>query len=153
MGSLSCVQLFVTPMDCTSQAPLSMGFSRREYWNGLPFPSLGHLPTQGSNPPPALEEDSWSSNPLGSHGLVFTGVFPFSSSGFPGGAGGEEPAHQCRRCRFSPFLGKIPWRKKCQPTPVFLPGKSHGLRSLVGYRPWSHKESDVTEHTRSTLEN
>ena len=36
------------------------------------------------------------------------------------------------------------WRKKCQPTPVFLPGESHGQRSLVGYSPWSHKESDTT---------
>ena len=37
------------------------------------------------------------------------------------------------------------WRKKWQPTPVFLPGESHGQRSLVGYSPWSHKESDTTE--------
>ena len=40
--------------------------------------------------------------------------------------------------------GKIPWRKKWQPTPVLLPGKSHGQRSLVGYSPWSHKLSDFT---------
>ena len=40
---------------------------------------------------------------------------------------------------------KIPWRRKRQPTPVFLPGKSHGQRNLVGYSPWSRKESDVTE--------
>ena len=125
-------------MDCTSQAPLSMGFSRREYWNGLPFPSLGDLPTQGSNPPPALEEDSWSSNPLGSHGLVFTGVFPFSSSGFPGGAGGEEPAHQCRRYEghgFYPCIRKIPWRRAWQYAPVFLPGESYGQKRLAGYSP------------------
>ena len=37
------------------------------------------------------------------------------------------------------------WRRKCQPTPVLLPGKSHGWRSLVGYSPWGHKESDTTE--------
>ena len=37
------------------------------------------------------------------------------------------------------------WRRKWQPTPVFLPGKPHGWRSLVGYCPWSHKESDTTE--------
>ena len=52
---------------------------------------------------------------------------------------------QCRRPRFDPWVGKIPWRRKQQPTPVLLPGKSHGLRSLVGYSPWGHKESDVTE--------
>ena len=38
-----------------------------------------------------------------------------------------------------------PWRRKWQPTPVFLPGKSHGPRSLVGYHPWGGKESDMTE--------
>ena len=39
----------------------------------------------------------------------------------------------------------MPWRRKWQPTPVFLPGKSHGQRSLEGYSPWGHKESDRTE--------
>ena len=39
----------------------------------------------------------------------------------------------------------IPWRRKWQPTPIFLPGESHGQRSLVGYSPWGHKESDTTE--------
>ena len=43
------------------------------------------------------------------------------------------------------WVGKIPWRRKWQPTPVFLPGESHGWRSLVGYSPWSRKESDMTE--------
>jgi len=43
------------------------------------------------------------------------------------------------------WVGKIPWRRKWQPTPVFLPGKSHGQRSLVGYSPWGHKELDTTE--------
>ena len=43
------------------------------------------------------------------------------------------------------WVGKIPWRRKWQPTPVFLPGKSHGLWSLVGYCPWGRKESDTTE--------
>ena len=43
------------------------------------------------------------------------------------------------------LCGKIPRRRKWQPTPVFLPGKVHGQRSLIGYRPWGHKESDMTE--------
>ena len=47
----------------------------------------------------------------------------------------------CRRHRFHPWVRKLPWRRKCQPTPVFLPGESHGQRSLVGYRPGGHKES------------
>ena len=54
---------------------------------------------------------------------------------------------RCRRPRFSPWVENIPWRRKWQPTPVFLPGESHGQRSLVGYRPRGHKELDTTEHT------
>ena len=45
----------------------------------------------------------------------------------------------------NPWVGKIPWRRKWQPTPIFLPGKSHGWRSLAGYSPWGPKESDMTE--------
>ena len=76
---------------------------------------------------------------------------------FPGGASGNEPGCQCRRRkrhRFEPWVGKILWRRARQPTPVFLPGESHGQRSLVGYSPWGHKESDMTEvismHTACT---
>jgi len=43
------------------------------------------------------------------------------------------------------WVGKIPWRRAWQPTPVFLPGESHGQRSLVSYSPWSLKESDTTD--------
>ena len=48
---------------------------------------------------------------------------------------------------FDPWVGKIPWRRKRQPTPVFLPGESHGQRSLAGCRPWGHIELDTTEVT------
>ena len=46
---------------------------------------------------------------------------------------------QCRRPRFDPWVGKIPWRRKWQPTPVSLPGKSHGHRRLVGCSTWGQK--------------
>ena len=52
-----------------------------------------------------------------------------------------------RRPRFAPSVGKIPWRRKWQPTPIFLSGESHGQRRLVVYSPWGHKESDVNEET------
>ena len=52
---------------------------------------------------------------------------------------------QCRRLRFNPWVGAIPWRRPWQPTLVFLPGKSHGHRSLAGYRTWGCKESDTTK--------
>ena len=51
------------------------------------------------------------------------------------------------RLGFDPWIGKTPWRRKWQPTLVFLPGEFHGQRSLVGYSPWGHKESNRTEHT------
>ena len=66
----------------------------------------------------------------------------------PGGASGKEPTCQYRRhnrCEFDPGVRKIHWRRAWQPTPVFLPGKSHGQRSLVGYSLLGHKESDTTE--------
>jgi len=46
---------------------------------------------------------------------------------------------------FNPWVGKIPWRRAWQPTPVFLSGESHGQRSLVGYSPWGPKDLDMTE--------
>ena len=49
---------------------------------------------------------------------------------------GKESASQCGRCGFNPWVGKIPWRREWQPTAVFLPGKSHGQRSLAGYSLW-----------------
>ena len=52
---------------------------------------------------------------------------------------------QWGRPGFDPWVGKIPWRRKWQPSTVLLPGKSHGERSLVGYSPWGRKESDTTE--------
>ena len=58
---------------------------------------------------------------------------------------GESVCLQGGRPGFNPWVGKIPWRRKWQPTPVFLPEESQGRRSLVGYSPWGHKESDTTE--------
>ena len=54
------------------------------------------------------------------------------NKGLPRGHSGKKPTCQCRRCGLNPWVGKIPWRRKWQPTLVFLPEKSHGQRSLVG---------------------
>ena len=62
-------------------------------------------------------------------------IFP----GLPWWLSGKESTCQFRRHRFNPRLRRIPWRRTWQPTPVFLPGKSHGQRSLAGYSPWGHK--------------
>ena len=57
------------------------------------------------------------------------------------------------RYSFNPWIEKIPWRRKWQPTPVFLPGQFHGQRSLAGYGPWGHKRVGLrdlaTEHTHT----
>ena len=64
--SLSHVRLFATPWTVAHQAPLSMGFSRHEYWSGLPFPSPGDLPDPGIEPTfPALQADALTSEPPG----------------------------------------------------------------------------------------
>ena len=66
MKSLSCVQLFATPRIIAYQAPPSMGFSRQEYQNGLPFPSPGDLPDPGiESRSPALQADALPSEPPG----------------------------------------------------------------------------------------
>ena len=74
-------------------------------------------------------------------------------SGLPGGTSDKEPTCKSRRHkrhRFDPWVGKIPWRRAWQPTPVFLPGKSHAQQSLVGYSPQGCTESDTTEVTEIT---
>ena len=76
--------------------------------------------------------------------------------GFPGGSDGKESTwnsgdcQQCRRPGLNPWVGKIAWRRKWQPTPVFFPGKSHEQRSLADYSPWGRKESDMTERLHFT---
>ena len=73
--------------------------------------------------------------------------------GFPGGSSGKEPACQCRRCktlRFGPWVGKIPWWRAWQPTPVFLPGELYGQRSLAGYSPWVTKGWTQLKHFACT---
>ena len=72
---------------------------------------------------------------------------------FPGGSASlvAQRIHlqyrRCRRCWFNPWFGKIPWRRTWQPTLVFLPGKSHEQRRLVGYSLQGHRESNMTEVT------
>ena len=72
--------------------------------------------------------------------------------GFPGGS---VRIHLPSRCGFSPWGRKIPWRRKWQPTPVFLPGKSHGQRSLADYSPWGHKRVRhhwATKHSTNKIQ-
>ena len=93
-------------------------------WVAVPIFSSGDLPNPGIEPrSPALQVDSLPAEPQGK-------------------PSGKESTCQCRRWkRFHPWVRRRAW----QPTPVFLPGESHGQRSLVGYSPQGHKRSDMTE--------
>ena len=80
-------------------------------------------------------------------------IFLDSSLWLPRWLSGQESTCKCRRRRkhrLDPWVRKVLWRRSWQLTPVFLTGEFHGQRSLVGYRPWGHKESDVTEATWHT---
>ena len=108
-------------------------------------------PTPGCVPPPKCADNrapflflADAPAPLDTR-AGFLSLHP-AGLGCPGGARGKEPACRCRRCkrlRFDPWVGKTPWRRKWQPTPVFLPGECHGQRSLAGYSPWGRKEPDT----------
>ena len=70
--------------------------------------------------------------------------------GFPASTSDKEFSCQCRRYKkvwFDPWVGKVPWRRAWQPTPVFLPGESHGQRNLAGYSLQGRRELDMTEVT------
>ena len=66
------------------------------------------------------------------------------ASELPWGLSDKESACQCRRRGFSAWIRKIPWRRAWQPAPVFLPGESHGQRSLAGHGPWGWKRVGTT---------
>ena len=95
-----------------------MGFSRQEYWSGLPFPPPDDLPNPRTEPAsPVLVSRFFTTEP--------------------------PSACQCRRCGFDPWVGKMPWKRKWQPTPIFLPGKPHVQRRLVDYSPWGSQNSQT----------
>ena len=86
------------------------------------------------------QEVSAQSVPLGQVSLFsFSNCFPLNPPIKPRKAQWVKNSLQCRRRRFDPWVGNIPWRRKWQPTPVFLPREAHGQRILEGYRPMGHK--------------
>ena len=89
---------------------------------------------------------SFSLHPL--QQLLFGGLLAMVI--LTGWLSGKESTCQCRSREFNPWIRKSPLRRKWQPTPVFLPGKSHGQRSLAAYNPWGAKESDVTSWLNNT---
>ena len=128
----------LTHSSCTSgssnsgeQMPLGVPFSQEQmgyWWMNTPT----SLPWVGS---PTLP--STISSRMGSICSPWCPAYSFLCV-FPAGTSSKKPACQCKRhkrCGFDPWVGKIPGRRAWQPTPVFLPGESHGQRSLAGYSP------------------
>ena len=76
-------------------------------------------------------------------------VYAPYNMGFPGGSAVKKSAYQCGRHGFNAWIEKIPWRRKWQPSPVFLPEKSRRQRNLAGCRPWGHKR---VKHDLATKE-
>ena len=76
----------------------------------------------------------------------------FMLCGFPGGSDGKESARNAGDTGSIPRLERSPAESNGLPTPIFLPEEFHGQRSLAGYGPWGHKESDMTEQLTLSLE-
>ena len=122
LSHFSRVQLFATLWTVAHQASPSMEFSRQEYWSGLLCPSPGVFPIHWSNPY-LLHLLHWQVRSLP--------VVP--------------PGKPILITVSLNFLCDNSWRRWWHPTPVLLPGESHGWRSLVGCSPWGCEESDTTE--------
>ena len=137
-----------------------MGFARQEYWSGVPSPSLASKLRHAQNasqPPEARREaltqlsltDSQGPSPadtLISRLLASKTMRPQISVvqahliDFPGGSDGKVSAYNAGDLGSIPESRRSLWRRKWQPTPVLLPGKSHGWKSLAGYSLWGRKE-------------
>ena len=173
--SLSRVRLFAIPWTIACQATPSMGFSRQDYWSGLSFPSPGDLPNPRIEPEfPALQADTLPSEPPGkppeANCQLIGKTLMLGKT-----EGKRRRGQQRKRwldsitdsmdmilrefqetvedrgawnARVHGAANNWTWLRdwrKWQPTTVLLPGKSQGQRSLVGYSPCGHRESDTTE--------
>ena len=118
---------------------------------------LGRSPGEGKGYP---LQYSGLKNSMGCivHGMAKsqTRLSSFDFLDFPGGSDGKASCLPCRRPRFEPWVGKIPWRRKWQSTPVLLPGKSHGQRSLVGHgvaksQSWTRLSDFTSRHVNTAV--
>ena len=95
------------------------------------------------------------------YNVILIAVWYHYATGFPGGLSGKrigllmKELKETGRQEFDPWVGKIPWKRKWQPTPLLLPGESHGQRRLSNYNPWGHKDLDttVTKHAQTHTPN
>ena len=138
-------------MDCSAPGSSVHGIfqARILEWVAISYSRESFQPRieSGSRASPALQVDSvplshWGACSHHAGGNMFATAdisLRYMAHGLPSWLSGNESACQCRRRRFHPWVGKIPWRRKWQPTLVFLPGKSHGQRNLADNSPWGHK--------------
>ena len=138
-----------TPTDCSPSDSSVHGILQPRIleWGATPSSSQGLSRPRDRTQVPYVST-TWEAQVSGIRINWFLFLFHFAKAnvGLPRWFSGKEPACQCRRCRFNPWAGKIPWRRKWQPAPVLLTGESHGQRNLAGYSPWGCKESDT--HSR-----
>ena len=107
------------------------------------------VPQPGFKPlPPTVE--AWSPNHWTIREFSVFKILRPPALGLPWWLKRKRICLQCGKHRFDTQVGKIPWRRKWQPSPVFLPQEFHGQRSPAGYSPWCHKESDTTEQLPHT---
>ena len=129
---LSHLRLCLLPWGLCVQCLVDLGYKFLTF-----FPSSGQYLRVSFKTPPGV-----------SSGFFWYFIVAILPLGLLRWFSGKEPACQCRRhkrCGFNPWVRKIPWNRRWQPTPVSLPGESHGQRSLAGYSPWDRKELDRTE--------
>ena len=156
--SLRCVRLFASLWTVAHQTPLSMGFSRQESWSGLPCPLPGDLPNPGIKSiylmslalPSRLFTTSTICEALAPILVLSECIYLWIRVSWVLLVI-KNPLPMQEMQGFNLWFGKIPWRRKWQPTPVFLPEKFHGQRSLVGYSPWSCNESYTSTHTHTHI--
>ena len=137
-----------TPWTVACQIPLSTGFPRREDWSELSFPSPGHLP----DPRDWIwvsyvAGEFFTAEPPGREGNGTPLQYSCLENSMDGGRLQSMGSLRVRHDWVTSLSTLRHWRRKWQPTPVFLPGESQGRGSLVGRRLWSHTESDMTKAT------
>ena len=142
-------KVLVLPESSSSKVTTAEPVARNRRACGHVSPSLETC-RDGALPAP----HQWGIRPLGSFeaqgsiALLFDCTYHFR--GFPQCLSRWRIRLQCWTYGFDPWVGKSSWRRKWQPTPIFLPGKSHGQRSLVGYSPWGSERAGhgwATEHS------
>ena len=148
--SLQSCLTFATPWTLALQAPQSMGFFRQECWSGLPFPPPGDLLNPGGSNLHLFHLLNWqvSCLPLvmAPHSSTLAWKIPWMEEPGRLQSMGSQRVRQDWATSLSLFTF-MHWRRKWQPTPVFLPGESQGWGSLVGCRLWGCTGSDMTDAT------